>query len=119
MPIQVLTDKVIAQIAAGEVIERPASVIKELIENSLDAGATTIHVSVVGGGRRMMRVSDNGQGIPAEEVEIDQVDHPSNVQSSELMDLVGDVRGSGNAWVVGRFDRLTAAPNIPVIVCSM
>lgn len=56
--------------------------------------------------------------VDAIERAIDQVDHPSNVQSSELMDLVGDVRGSGNAWVVGRFDRLTAAPNIPDSVRS-
>lgn len=69
MPIKVLDDRVIAQIAAGEVIERPASVVKELTENALDAGATTVHIAVSGGGRRLMRVSDNGQGIHSDEVE--------------------------------------------------
>lgn len=68
--IHLLPENVAAQIAAGEVVERPASVIKELIENSLDAGATYIHTHVLGGGRQMMRVSDNGQGIHAEEVDL-------------------------------------------------
>lgn len=70
MTIHVLADQVIAQIAAGEVIERPASVIKELIENALDAGATNIHVSADSGGRNMIRISDNGHGIKAAEVEL-------------------------------------------------
>ncbi|MAS34319.1 MAG: DNA mismatch repair protein MutL [Anaerolineaceae bacterium] len=69
MPIQILADHVIAQIAAGEVIERPASVIKELIENALDADASTVHIMVNSGGRRLMRISDDGMGIPAAEVE--------------------------------------------------
>jgi DNA mismatch repair protein MutL len=70
MSIKVLSPQVAAKIAAGEVVERPASVVKELVENALDAGADQITVETKGGGLESIRVTDNGSGIESADVEL-------------------------------------------------
>ena len=88
MPIRVLDNETIDKIAAGEVVERPASVVKELVENSIDAGANAITVEIKDGGISYIRVSDNGCGIPKDELRTAFLRHAtSKISSSE--DLTG------------------------------
>lgn len=93
MPIEILPDDLAAKIAAGEVIERPSSVVKELIENSIDAGAHDIRVEVRGGGQRLLRVADDGIGIPSAEVETAFARHATSKIKS-VQDL-GEIRTLG------------------------
>ena len=93
MPIRILDAATVGRIAAGEVVERPSSVVKELMENSIDAGATSITVEIRGGGIEYLRVTDNGCGIEPNQVRLAFENHAtSKLQSAEQLD---DIRTLG------------------------
>lgn len=113
--IHVLDDATINKIAAGEVVERPASVIKELIENSIDAGATKIEVEIMAGGTSFMRISDNGRGMSMEDARLAILRHATSkikkVDDLHTMDTLG-FRGEALPTIaaVSRFTLMTREP---------
>jgi DNA mismatch repair protein MutL len=96
--IRVLADHVANQIAAGEVVERPASVAKELVENSIDAGATRITIEIEAGGRRLLKVSDDGEGMVRDDAVLAFERHAtSKIRASEDLAAIGTLGFRGEA----------------------
>src|ERR1700739_2170884 len=109
MPVRQLSEAVVNRIAAGEVVERPASVVKELIENALDAGARRIDVLTDGGGRRLIRVADDGAGMTRADLVLAVERHATSKLDGGALPSIGAVArlsiaarhaGEPHAWMI-------------------
>ena len=117
--INILDDLTINKIAAGEVVERPSSVTKELVENSIDAGSTQIVIDIIDGGKKQIRITDNGSGILSSEVDKSFLRHATSKieKIDDLYDLYSlGFRGEALASIasVSRLEMITKTKDEPL-----